>query len=341
MHVIDQLLVRPITALGRHEVWRGQCFHAGLLWQGHSGTPAGHRLDVHLPREQAVAASAVLAHTVEFIHPFGPDAVIAVGKHFRDRSGWRTYHTIARFTRGRLRTRTRTMPAWLQVEQFGGSPEAMYFNEPGSRQVYRWNGLWARSLGPEVALPGAMVPAPGALYVVERNCIVPGQENLVRIDLATRSATRTFPAPRRRLCALLDVVGSPWLAVAETWAEQVLLVDRTRNRLVRTLPAPGGPVAIARYGACLAVLVDEPRRLVFLDPAGDGTPLAEWDLAPLGAAAGHVTALDVDPATGDIYLRSPFHPRVADNVPGVTLVADRDGDTLRRCGGRRGAAAAA
>ncbi|MFM8497253.1 MAG: hypothetical protein ACKOEM_17290, partial [Planctomycetia bacterium] len=263
MHAVADLLVRTIAALEPHEVWRGQCFHAGVLWQGHSGTPSGHRLDVHLPRDPAVAASAPLPHTAEFIHPFGPGAVIVVGKHHHPRSGWRTYHTVARFTRGRMRVRTRTMPAWLQVEQFGGTPGAMYFNEPGSRQVYRWNGLWARRLGPEVSLPGAMVPAPGAVYVLERGCIVPGQENVVRVDLSTRRAERTFPAPRRRLCALVDLPATPFLAVAETWAEQVLLIDRARNRLARVLPAPGGPVALAVHGSCLAVLVDEPRRLLF------------------------------------------------------------------------------
>ena len=330
--------VRTIARLDRHEPWRGQCFHAGLLWEGHVGAPGRHRLDVHRPGDPAVAASAVLPHTAEFIHPFGPDAVIVVGKHADPRWGWRTYHTVARFAHGRLRIRTRTMPAWLQVEQFGGAPGAMYFNEPGSRQVYRWNGLWARSLGPEIHLPGTMIPAGDSLYVLERNCVVPGQENLVRIDLVRRSAERTFPTPRRRLCALVDLPATPWIAVAETWAEQVLLVERATNRLARVIPAPGGPVALARYGSCLAVLVDEPRRLVFLDPAGDGRPtgdgraVAEWDLAAVGAALGHVTALDVDPQRGDVYLRSPYHPRVADNEPAVTMVADPTGETIRRCG---------
>jgi hypothetical protein len=327
--------VRTIARLDRHEPWRGQCFHAGFLWEGHVGAPGRHRLDVHRHGDPAVAASAVLPHTAEFIHPFGPDAVIVVGKHADPRWGWRTYHTVARFAGGRLRIRTRTMPAWLQVEQFGGAPGAMYFNEPGSRQVYRWNGLWARALGPEVALPGTMIPTPGGLAVLERNCIVPGQENVARIDLATRGIDRAFTAPRRRLCSLLDLPGTPWLAVAETWAEQVLLIDRVTNRLARVLPAPGGPVALAGYGSCLAILVDEPRRLLFVDPSGasgDGTPVAVWDLAAVGAALGHVMALDVDPQRGDVYLRSPFHPRVADNEPAVTMVADPTGETIRRCG---------
>jgi len=343
MQSVDDVFTRTIARLGDHEPWRGQCFHAGLLWEGHSGTAAGHRLDAHLPRSPAVLASARLVHTAEFIHPFGPGAVIVVGKHFEPRGGWRTYHSVARLAGGRLRVQSRAMPRWLQVEQFGGGPGAMFFNEPGSRQIYRWNGLWARALGPEVALPGTMIPTPGGLAVLERNCIVPGQENVARIDLATRAINRAFTAPRRRLCSLLDLPGTAWLAVAETWAEQVLLIDRVTNRLARVLPAPGGPVALARYGSCLAILVDEPRRLLFVDPSGasgDGGPVAVWDLAALGPAAGHVTALDCDPATGDVYLRSPFHPRVADNVPTVTLVADAGGATARRCGVRAVAASA-
>jgi len=180
-----------------------------------------------------------------------------------------------------------------------------------------------------------MIPAGDALYVLERNSVFPGQENLVRIDLATRSAERTFPTPRRRLCALVDLPATPWIAVAETWAEQVLLVERATNRLARVIPAPGGPVALARLGRCLVMLLDEPRRLVFLDLAGDGGrdgAAAEWDLAAVGAALGHVTALDVDPQRGDVYLRSPFHPRVAENEPAVTMVGDPTGATAARCG---------
>jgi hypothetical protein len=345
--VSTTLDVRTIARLDRHEPWRGQCFHAGLLWEGHVGAPGRHRLDVHRPGDAAVAASATLVHTAEFVHPFGPAAVIVVGKHADPRSGWRTYHTVASCRAGKLRTRTRRMPAWLQVEQFGGAPGAMYFNEPGSRQVYRWNGLWPRALGPEIHLPGTMIPADDALYVLERNSVFPGQENLVRIDLATRSAERTFPTPRRRLCALVDLPATPWIAAAETWAEQVLLVERATNRLARVIPAPGGPVALARLGRCLVVLLDEPRRLVFLDLAGltagmgPAAAVAEWDLAAVGAPLGHVRALDVDPQRGDVYVRSPFHPRVADNEPAVTMVGDPTGETAARCGLPRPAPAAA
>jgi len=336
--------VRTLLRLGRHEVYRGQCFHAGLLFEGHSGDGhggdgrdgggrVGHRLDVHRAGDASVLATARLVHTAEFIHPFGPGAVIVVGKHYLPRAGWRTYHSVARLVRGRLRVRTRTMPSGLQVEQFGGSPRAMFFNEPGSRQVYRWTCIGPRALGPEIHLPGTMIVAGNGLYVLERNHVVPGRENLARIDLATRSITRTFPTPRRRLCALLDLPGTPWLAVAETWAEQVLIVEKATNRLARVLPVPGGPVALARLGRGLAVFCDEPRRIDFLDPTdGAAGPLARWNLTDVGAELANVTAFDIDPESGDVYLRSPFHPRVEGGEPAVTLIADASGRTRARCG---------
>ena len=330
--------VRTLMRLGRHEVYRGQCFHGGLLFEAHHGDRhEGHRLAVHLPGDGTPAATARLPHTAEFIHPFGPEAVIVVGKHYLPRAGWRTYHSVARLVGGRLRVRTRQMPSWLQVEQFGGSPRAMFFNEPGSRQVYRWGCLGPRPLGPEIHLPGTMILAGDGLYVLERNHIVPGRENLARIDLVTRSIARTFPAPRSRLCSLLDLPGTPWLAVAETWAEQVLIVEKATNRLARVLPAPGGPLMLARLGRALAVFCDEPRRIDFLDPAeGAAGPLARWSLADVGPALGNVTAFDIDPAGGDVYLRSPFHPRVDDNEPAVTLIADDSGRTFARCATVRG-----
>jgi len=330
----SDLIVRTIARLAPCEPWRAQCFHAGVLWEGHCGDPGEHRLDVHLPGSARVLAAARLRHTVEFLHPFGPAAVIAVGKHHHPRGGWRTFHSVARFTGTRLQVHTYTMPSCLQVEQFGGTPAAMFFNEPGSRQVYRWNGWWARPLGPEIHLPGTMILVGRSLYVLERNVIVPGTENLVCIDLDRGAATRTFPAPRRWLRSPVDLPDSPWLAVAETLAERVLVIDKRANRLARSIPVPGGPVALAPAGRCLAVLADDPLRLLFLDRDDGFGVAAVWDLGALGAAAGNVTALAVDAATATAYLRSPFHPTVADNDPTVTMVADPGGETLRRCVGR-------
>lgn len=345
--------VGEVVPLDPHEVYRAQAFHAGHLWLGHStGTVADYRLDAHAPCGRLVA-SATVPHTVEFLHPFGAGAVLAVGKHHLPRKGWRTYHSVARLVKGSLRVRTRTMPAALQVEQFGGSPGAMFFNETGMGRVIRWNGLWGRPLPPRVGFPGTMLHCGRWLFVLERNDFRPGNESIARIDLARGTIERTFAGTRRRLTTLLDLAGLPWIAAPEAWADRVLLVDKASNRLAAEIAVEGSPVEVARLGHCLVVFASESRRASFFDLAADGFPLlAEWDLAGLGDAVRNVRAMDVDPASGNLYLRSPFHPRIAGGRATVLVAADPDGATRARCivpgevrppspAGRRGGHAAA
>lgn len=325
-------VLREVAPLDALEPYRGQVFHAGHLWLGHSvGTVADYRLDAHTPAGLLVA-SAPVPHTIEFLHPFGPRAILAVGKHHVPSKGWRTYHTVARLAGGRLRVRTRTMPARFQVEQFGGSPRAMFFNETGLGRVIRWNGFWGRALPPRVHFPGTMLHCGAWLYVLERNDFRPGHESIARIDLARGTIQRTFPETRRRLTTLLDLPGFPWIAAPEAWADRVLLVDRNTNRLAAEIPVEGSPVEVARLGHCLVVATQEARGLSFLDLRDPGFPLvARWDLSAAGPALGNIRSLQVDPHGGAVYLRSPFHARIDDGVAGVTMATDPDGATLRAC----------
>ena len=334
-------LVRGVAPLDPREVYRGQVFHAGHLWLGHStGTVDDYRLDAH-SADGRLVASARVPHTVEFLHPFGPGAVLAVGKHHLPRKGWRTYHTIARVAGPRLCVRTRTMPGSLQVEQFGGSPRAMFFNETGMGRVIRWNGLWGSALPPRVGFPGTMVHCGRWLFVLERNDFRPGNESIARIDLVGGGIERTFPSTRRRLTTLLDLEGLPWIAAPEAWADRVLLVDKATNRLAAEIPVEGNPVEVARLGDCLVVAAQAARSLAFVHLRRPGFPLvATWDLSAGGAAVANIRALSVDPDSGTVYLRSPFHTRVPEGVAGVTMAIDPDGATFRACTGsapRRGA----
>ena len=332
-------MLRSLETLDPHEVYRGQVFHDGLLWQGHSaGDVSTYRIDVHAADGERLA-SASIPHTLEFLHPFGSRTVVVVGKHYNQRGGWRTYHTIVRFiaaTAGRppwLCVKTRPMPWRLQVEQFGGGPGAMYFNEPGSRKVVRWNGWWGRPLQPEIHFPGTMVHCGRHLFVLERNDYRPGHETIARIDLVTQEIERTFRAPRQRITALIDVPGSPWIAATEAYADQVLLIDRESNRLAVTLPVPGMPVELAVFDRRLVVLAAESRMLRFFDLASAGLPLvAEWDLSEIGPGFEHPRALHVDAVSGSVFIRSAFHPLLEGSVAGVTLAVDPDRRTFRRRG---------
>lgn len=325
--------IRTVARLDPFEVYRAQAFHAGHLWLGHSsGTVDDYRVDVHDPDGRVVASGAV-RHTVEFLHPFAPRAVLAVGKHFVAGRGWRTFHSVASLGPRGLRVRTRTMPARYQVEQFGGSPRAMFFNETGLGRVIRWNGFWARPLPAPVRFPGTLLHCGRWLFVLERNDFRPGQESIARIDLRRGTLERTFPRPRRRLTTIVDLPGLPWIAAPEAWADRVLLVDKAANRLAAEIPVAGTPVELARVGDCLVVASQEPARLSFVHLRRPGFPIvAEWDLSATGTDLGNIRAMDVDPVTGDVYLRSPYHARVADNTPAVTVVGDPDGATRAACG---------
>ena len=333
MQAITDLHIRTVAVLDRYEVYRGQVFHDGHLWEGHStGDVADYRLDVHAADGGGPIASAAVPHTLEFLYPFGRESILAVGKHHTHRSGWLTYRSVARFRHGRITVATRAMPMRLQVEQFGGHPGRMYFNETGSRRVFRWNGFRALPFDHDIRMPGTIIVLPRCLFVLERNRIAPGAENVVRIDLASGRVERTFATPRHRLTTLVDLAGFPWIAAVESWADRVVLIDKRSNRPVAAVPAAGGPVDATQVGRHLLVVSSAPKRLRFFDLASPGlSQVAEWDLAGLGDDFANVTTMHADPLTGGVFLRSPFHPAIDANTPAVKLVAARGphGDATR------------
>jgi len=316
------ITIRTVAILDKGEVYRGQVFHDGHLWEGHStGGVASYRLDVHGADAERILASARVPHTLEFLYPFGPSTILAVGKHFTDHCGWLTYYSIARFRNGRLRVKTRALPMALQIEQFGGHAGRMYFNETGSRKVFRWTRWGARPLAPDIHLPGTILPFKRFVFVLERNRISPGAENIVKIDLATQRIDRTFTQTRNKLSTMIDLRGFPWIAAVETWADQILLIDKESNVLAAVLPAAGTPIDAVQVGSHLLVVCREPKRLRFFDLAAPGIPqVAEWDLSALGDDFANMTTMHVDPQTGHVFLRSPFHPRVDGNTPSVKMV---------------------
>jgi len=316
------IAIRTVAVLNSGEPYRGQVFHDGHLWEGHStGGVAAYRLDVHTADGTQILATAHVPHTQEFLYPFGPHTILTVGKHYTSRWGCLTYHTTARFQHGRLRVKTRAMPMALQIEQFGGHANCMYFNEPGSRKVFRWTRWGARPLDPDIHLPGVILPFERFVFVLERNRLSAGAENVVKIELASQRIERTFPQPRNRLSTMIDLHGYPWLAVVESWADQTLLIDKEHNTLAAALPTPGTPIDVAQLNTYLLVVSRDPKRLRFFDLALPGTPqVAEWDLSSLGDDFCNITTMHVDQQSGNVFLRSPFHPLINGNTPAVKMV---------------------
>ncbi len=231
------IAIRTVTLLDQGEVYRGQVFHDGHLWEGNStGGVANYRLDIYAADGSRILASARVPHTQEFLYPFGPRAIIIVGKHFTDHCGWLTYHSVARFRQGRLHVKTHAMPMALQIEQFGGRDGRIYFNETGSRKVFRWTRRGARPLAPDIHLPGVMLPCDRFIFVLERNRISPGAENVVKIDLFSQRIERTFTEPRNKLSTMIDLPGFPWIAAVETWPIRSYSSTRRATRSPERLP---------------------------------------------------------------------------------------------------------
>ena len=322
MRLSTDIAIRTVTVLDRGEPYRGQVFHDGHLWEGHStGGVGSYRLDVHAADGSQILATARVPHTQEFLYPFGPHTILSVGKHYTARWGSLTYHSIARFQHGRLRVKTRAMPMALQVEQFGGQANRMYFNETGSRKVFRWTRWGARPLAPDIHLPGVILPFEKFVFVLERNRLSAGAENVVKIDLASQRIERTFPQPRNKLSTMIDLHGYPWLAAVESWADQTLLIDKEHNTLFAALPTPGTPIDVAQFRTHLLVVSRDPKRLRFFDLSVSGTPqVAEWDLSALGDDFCNITTMHVDQQSGNVFLRSPFHPLIDGNTPAVKMV---------------------
>jgi hypothetical protein len=65
--------------------------------------------------------------------------------------------------------------------------------------------------------------------------------------------------------------------------------------------------------------------------------IAQWDLAGPGADFSNVRSMQIDPVTGSVFLRSPYHALVEGSQPAVKMVADPDGETFRRCHAAAGA----
>ena len=322
MQASTDIAVRTVALLDLGEVYRGQVFHDGHLWEGHStGGVASYRLDVHSADGTRILDSFRVPHTLEFLYPYAPQTILAVGKHFTDHCGWLTYYSIARVRYGRLQVKTKALPMALQVEQFGGRAGHMYFNETGSRKVFRWTRWGARPIAQDIHLPGTILPFKRFVFVLERNRIIPGAENIVKIDLATQRIDRTFTQTRNKLSTMIDLQGFPWIAAVESWADQILLVDKERNTLAAVLSAPGTPIDAVQVGVHLLVVSRAPKRLRFFDLAAPGMPqVAEWDLSALGDDFANLTTMHVDPLSGNVFLRSPFHPRVDGNTPAVKMV---------------------
>jgi len=327
--------IQLVTTLPRNEPYEGQLFHDGVLWETHSLQADGeqHRVDVYDAQGQTKIGSVPLTHTASYIYPYSAHQVLVVGKSATPY--WQTHFTIITRSGTSFSTRVTDFPEEYMIDQSGGDASALFFNEPGSRGVFRWTSARGlQKIGDDVSGPGAMQSDGRNLWVIERHGPALGDEGLVRIDPVTGSTERTFGnAVRNGLTDLQATSHFPWVAVSEALAEQVLFVDKTTDTLAYTVAVPGTPRGLTQLGGCLLVASEDSKQVTFIALWGD-TPhvIDQWDVSAAGDQLKKPRSIAVNPETGRVFLRSTYLcPTCATTQSSVYSAAQTDGVTVRKC----------
>jgi hypothetical protein len=325
-----------VAELPRNEVYEGQIFHDGLLWEGISRQTdtEKHHVDVYDGVSLQKIATVNLAHTVFVIRPYSEHQVVVIGKSFTEQ--WETHYTIITRRGSTFSTELTTFPIEWMVDHYAGKPGAMYFTEPGTRGVYKLSGRRNLvALTKEVSGPGMMELDGSSLWVLERRSLYMGDEGIVKLDIASGRIDRTFGNEYRNGLSDIKILsGYPLLAVSETLADQVLLIDRATNKLVQEIPVAGGPRGLDQLGGCLLVTSEVTKQVTFIALWGgaDRGVLDVWDATAAGDRLKAPRKIAVDPTNGRIFLRSTYGcPSCSVTQSSVFALQDPENATVRKC----------
>jgi len=298
-------VVKEVLELDRIQPYSPMAFHSERLWTATSQTEGDKTVyDLRLFGADGtpLAGPKRVPHSIEHIYPFGANRVLIVGKSSWP---WKTHYTVATAAAETLTLNTTTFPEGIQTEQFGGDPSRMFFNNPGDREVFQWNGK-SEPLKHEISGPGQLVLMSDFLFVLERRSFSLGDEDIYRIDLKSGQGKRVFSENRQGLTNLLPLPSRGLLAASEGLADQILLIDAATNAVKATVKVPGGtPRGLAQLGHCLVVGSDVSKKVSFFDLRRPAPELVEeWDLSTTAKPLFNIFSLAADPGTGTVFVRA-------------------------------------
>jgi len=301
--------LEKLVSLNRAEGYTPQVFHDGYLWLGRwrtgdDGTDH-HFLEI---RDQAGANllhSVEPRHSVQYLFPFDKKRILFTGKRFTAK-GWRSYFTIASFENKKIKTETHQLPEQFQVEEFTGDPEKLFFNLVSDRTLIEVNPKSIRQLPLTIFGPGMMTKIADSLFVLERRSRLPGDEDVLRVNLTNLKVDRVFSANRNGLLSLIALNDRKTLATSESLSHQVLLIDSQTNKLKGTITIPGSnPDSLAQLGDCLVVGSYAPPSLTLIDLKSSPPQLIDRvSFEGQTEDLPNVKKISVNPSKGFLFLRS-------------------------------------
>lgn len=294
-----------IFEFSKYENVEPMVFQESQLWVAKSvnwaGTQYVNGVEVTDSTGSIHYATLELPFLPDRMYPFGGKQVIVVGKHYSDQ--WRTYFAVLTPNADSYSVSTTTLPTEYQVDEFTGSPEAMYFSEPGTNKIYRYKrslfGATMTPLAPLIHGPGKMLIRDNNLWLIIRNGFQLGDENIGKIDLTSESMERTFPNLRNGITNLYALKNERLIVANEILNDQILFIDPDTNKLIKTVSITGGPYGFAELGSCLVVTVSKGVSFV-----KNFEVAHRWDLSVLGPNMDEPRNVVVDDKTNRLYIRS-------------------------------------
>jgi hypothetical protein len=286
------------VVLHQNEPWVVNLYNGGLFYVGRtrSNDAEKNKIEIYNPDLSQKVGEVAVNHGVSYIQANGANQVIVLGRTAEARA---YYTTITRQGTG-FASQTKSL-GMLLPEYFAVSSRGLFFNEAGDAAIYQWQGSAGRKVAEEVSGPGKVVIVGNSLFAIERRSFRPGDENLIKVDLGTSAVTRTFPTLRNNLSNLIYVPSIDRVVVAETFANQLLVVEPTQNRLESTIPV-SSPRGLDLWGDHLVVSTDVQKSVAFVNLTSR-TVDDTWDLSAVPNLY-NTWDLTADAAHGRVYVRS-------------------------------------
>jgi hypothetical protein len=325
-----------ITELPRNEPHNGLTVNGPYVFTGVSRQEEGekHHIDVFHASSLKLVQRFDLQHSVQEIKPFGASAVLVLGKSSVPQ--WQSHFSVIDWASGSLKVRLFSVPYEVMAESFAGDPSNIYFNEPGSRGVYRWSNNRLNTVSEGVISgPGVMQFRDGNLWVLERGGLFAyGDENLVHIN--TRTGTLTRPFDQSNIRGAADIALSTdgrYLAVTMGGGKPaVKLYDVQTNTFHSGLSLDHWGDRLATFGQCVVSLSPEDKTIEFMHIESAAlTKIAEWSLSEAGDRLKNPQTLSIDTENKRIIVRSAYPCPSCTATQSSVFAAEDDGSTFAKC----------
>lgn len=322
-----------VTELNQNEVYEGLLFHDGFLFVGQSKTSDEdkHRVEIYSAGGDQLTTSITLEHSASFIYAYSPNEVLVVG---RSSWPWKSHYTIISRSGKSFLQRMFTFLEQYQIHEFAGSNGRLYFNEPGSRSLFKLVGTSGlSSLSVEVSGPGQMEMDGGTLWVLERKSLNYGDENIVKVDTSRQTHKRFFPTDRNGLTNFLLVKGHDLLVASEHAVENVIFARKSSGKILHELSIPGGPRGLVQIGNCVAVMNEGAKKIHFIAISGeDAHEIDQWDISSAGDRLKQPRRLVFDSASGRIFIRSNYPcPSCSETQSSIFFAEQEGNETINKC----------